>query len=267
MRRFLAHDLKSGVSRTEDVIADSGKRNSAAAAGSFKDFDLNPDLQLALERNGFRRPSPVQSEAIPAIRLGFDALVQSKSGTGKTLVFAVAVLEAIDLGYDESPQGLVLAPTREIAVQAAAVMMRLSDNKVKVAALIGGFDPERDLAKLRKCHVVVGTPGRVKHQLMDGNFRAEKVKILALDEADKMVQDSFLEDVNVICDNLPESKQTLALSATFPPELTRLVERFMRNPRHVRPAKDDQVLIGVSQFCKFAEEFPLNKVSGNAEGP
>ncbi|CAB4054937.1 DDX20 [Lepeophtheirus salmonis] len=173
-----------------------------------------------LKVNGYQVPSPIQVSALPYTLAGLDVLVQSKSGTGKTLVYVLSALSSIDVESNEL-QGLLIAPTREIAVQGAQTMLEIGGHlsKLKASTFIGGMSVEEDKLKLKKCHMAFGSPGRVKQLIEEGVMNVSQLKVFILDEADKLCEKSFKEDLSWIMRTLPEIHQTLALSATFPNSL------------------------------------------------
>lgn len=141
----------------------------------------------------------------------------------------------------------MLAPTREIAVQGSRIAMEISGplKHVKVSTFIGGTRVDDDIRKAKHCHLAVGTPGRIKQLVEEGHLKTDAIRLFVLDEADKLMEKSFYNDVTAIFNRLPANKQVLALSATYPQELAELLEKYMKNPTHVRPAKDDQVRLEV----------------------
>ena len=175
--------------------------------------------------------------------------MQSKSGTGKTAVYVVIALEMVQSSVP-GLQCLVVAPTRELAVQGASVAQQLGSSLpgLKVAAFIGGTSVAEDKVKARNCHLGVGTPGRLKQLITEGLLPTEGVRLVVLDEADKLLEPAFLTDTTDILNLMPRSKQVLALSATYPDQLASLAERFMRAPQHIRPGQASQVLHGVTQL-------------------
>ena len=215
------------------------------------------------------QPSPVQAAAIPPAKLGFDLVVQSKSGTGKTAVFVVAALEMVRPAT-AGLQALVVAPTREIAVQGATVAMQLGAAipDLKVAAFIGGISVAEDKVKARTCHLGVGTPGRLKQLITEGLLAVEAVRLVVLDEADKLLEPAFLADTTDILNLLPRSKQVVALSATYPEQLTTIAERFMRSPQHIRPGKASQVgrLLHMTHISVTPDTHHLTRLSHRSPG-
>ncbi|XP_069701300.1 probable ATP-dependent RNA helicase DDX20 [Periplaneta americana] len=214
---------------------------------------LLSDLTLkGLHRSGFRKPSPIQLKAIPLGRCGFDLIVQAKSGTGKTCVFTIIALEMLLL-QSRSLQVLILAPTREIAVQIKHVIESVGSEMkgLKVHSFIGGLPFEEDKTNLRHCHVAVGSPGRVKHLIENGFLKTDNIRLFVLDEADKLMEPSFQKDINYIFSLLPTNKQMIASSATYPDELDVFLSRYMRSPTHVSPGPDGPVLLGLKQFVSI----------------
>merc|ERR1711962_62461 len=218
---------------------------------------LSEPVLKGLKNAGFSQPSPVQILAIPPAKLGFDLVVQSKSGTGKTAVYVVTALEMIKVSAS-GLQCLVVAPTREIAVQGATVAMQLGSNLsgLKVATFIGGISLAEDKVKARTCHLGVGTPGRIKQLITEGFLTTDSVRLVVMDEADKLLEPAFLSDTTDILNLMPRSKQVLALSATYPDQLASIAERFMRSPQHIRPGQKSQVLTGVAQFVHTIAHSP-----------
>nr|XP_054504744.1 probable ATP-dependent RNA helicase DDX20 [Agelaius phoeniceus] len=241
-----------GRFRTRDVLLPGGPSD-------FGSLLLSPPVLAGLEAAGFHRPSPVQLKAIPLGRCGLDLIVQAKSGTGKTCVFATIALDAVLL---ESPatQILILAPTREIAVQIHAVITTIG---IKMEGLechvfIGGTPLSQDRSRLKKCHIAVGSPGRIKQLIELDYLNTASVRLLVLDEADKLLEEgSFQEQVNWIYSSLPVNKQMLAVSATYPESLAAALTRYMREPTFVRLNPTDPALLGLKQYYKIVNSHPL----------
>ena len=230
--------------RTADVLnAENDKRQ-------FSDLHFPEKILNGLSNAGFLRPSPVQWSALPLAKIGVDLIVQSKSGTGKTLVYVVTALNMIDTSVS-AVQAVILTPTREIAVQGARISLDIaafSMPDLKVSALIGGMSLQDDASKLKRCHIVVGTPGRIRQLIDEKYFKTEAVRFFALDEADKMLESSFKNDVTWIYNQLPPMKQVMALSATYPETLANTLTSLMRDPKHVRLDTASQVLLGLDQY-------------------
>ncbi|NWX87803.1 DDX20 helicase, partial [Nothoprocta pentlandii] len=241
-----------GPFRTRDVLVPGGPSD-------FGSLLLSAPVLAGLQAAGFQRPSPVQLKAIPLGRCGLDLIVQAKSGTGKTCVFCTVALDALLL---ESPatQILILAPTREIAVQIHAVIMAIG---IKMEGLechvfIGGTPLNQDKIRLKKCHIAVGSPGRIKQLIELDYLNTASIRLFILDEADKLLEEgSFQEQVNWIYSSLPANKQMLAVSATYPESLANALTRYMREPTFVRLNPTDPSLIGLKQYYKIVNSHPL----------
>nr|XP_056700229.1 probable ATP-dependent RNA helicase DDX20 [Euleptes europaea] len=238
--------------RTRDVLVPEGPED-------FGSLLLSAPVLEGLRAAGFLRPSPVQLKAIPLGRCGLDLIVQAKSGTGKTCVFSTIALDSLIL---ESPvtQILVLAPTREIAVQIHAVITTIG---IKMEGLechvfIGGTPLNQDKIRLKKCHIAVGSPGRIKQLIELDYLTTASIRLFILDEADKLLEEgSFQEQINWIYSSLPANKQMLAVSATYPESLANTLTRYMRDPTFVRLNPTDPSLIGLKQYFKVVNSHPL----------
>uniref|UniRef100_F7ALE3 Probable ATP-dependent RNA helicase DDX20 n=1 Tax=Equus caballus TaxID=9796 RepID=F7ALE3_HORSE len=212
-----------------------------------------------LRAAGFERPSPVQLKAIPLGRCGFDLIVQAKSGTGKTCVFSTIALDSLIL-ENLSTQILILAPTREIAVQIHSVITAIG---IKMEGLechvfIGGTPLSLDKTRLKKCHIAVGSPGRIKQLIELDYLNPGSIRLFILDEADKLLEEgSFQEQINWIYSSLPASKQMLAVSATYPEVLANALTKYMRDPTFVRLNSSDPSLLGLKQYYKIVNSYPL----------
>lgn len=237
--------------RTIDVFTET-KTN-------FESLLLSPKVLSGLKHAGFCQPSPIQLEAIPLAKCGLDLICQAKSGTGKTCVFAVCALEAVDV---KSPvtQVLVLAPTREIAHQIFSVVSTLSVSmeKLHCSLFIGGIPVEKDIRNAQSCHIAVGTPGRIRQLIQLKHIRTQSIRLFVLDEADKLLEEgSFQEQINWIFSTLGTHKQVLALSATYPEYLASYLENYMQDPVHVRINPKDVTLKGIGQYFKPVSFHPL----------
>ncbi|KAH0548896.1 hypothetical protein KQX54_004071 [Cotesia glomerata] len=218
---------------------------------------LSQRILNGLTACGFEKPSPIQLKAIPLGRCGFDLLIQAKSGTGKTAVFGVIALEMINL--DNSPhQVLILAPTREIAVQISNVFSSIGSEMqgLKVNYFVGGTPMQSDKTKIVSCHVIVSTPGRLKHLIDQKLVKIENVRLFVLDEADKLMDDSFRKDVNYIFSKLPANKQVILSSATYPENITLFTTKYMRTPLVCLPDDRSPILLGLRQFVVIVPDHP-----------
>ncbi|XP_076448682.1 uncharacterized protein LOC143285303 [Babylonia areolata] len=236
--------------RTSDVII--------SETVDFSGLLLSKPVLNGLKNAGFERPSPIQLKAIPLGRCGLDLIVQAKSGTGKTCVFSVVALEGIE-PTTSSTQVLVLAPTREIAVQIWEVMCSLGScvANLHCHTFIGGMPLQEDRRKLQLCHIAVGTPGRIQSLIEQGLLKTQSIRLFVLDEADKLLEEGFQPQINWIYSALPDNKQMLALSATYPEYLADHLTLYMRNPTFVRLNVTDPTLLGIKQYYSTVASHPL----------
>lgn len=196
----------------------------------FNDFNLSEETLKAIREKGFEKPTPIQEKAIPVLLEGKDLVGQAQTGTGKTAAFGIPVVERVN-PKEGTIQALILVPTRELAIQVAKEIKDLGKyRRVKVLAVYGGkpIFGQIDLLKRIRPQVVVGTPGRVKDLIERGILDLSKVKIFVLDEADRMLDMGFIEDIEFIFSQTPEEKQTLLFSATLPPEIRDVIRRFLK---------------------------------------
>uniref|UniRef100_H3BGM6 Probable ATP-dependent RNA helicase DDX20 n=1 Tax=Latimeria chalumnae TaxID=7897 RepID=H3BGM6_LATCH len=245
-----AHDIHARK-RTGDVLL--------TEQVDFGSLLLSEPVLKGLSAAGFERPSPIQLKAIPLGRCGLDLIVQAKSGTGKTCVFSTIALDSLIL-ENPSTQVLVLAPTREIAVQIHSVIIAIGIEmeRLECHVFIGGTPLNQDKVRLKKCHIAVGSPGRIKQLIEIGYLATASIRLFVLDEADKLLEEgSFQEQINWIYSSLPVNKQMLALSATYPESLAHHLTRYMRDPSFVRLNPTDPGLIGLKQYYKVVNSHPL----------
>ena len=220
---------------------------SSKAVSGFAGFGLPDSLLEALERCGYEQPSPIQAASIPELMLGRDLLGQAQTGTGKTAAFALPLLARIDLEA-RLPQVLVLAPTRELAIQVSEAFQRYASctKGLHVLALYGGSDFRDQIQKLRRgVQVVVGTPGRVMDHMRQGTLDVSGLQALVLDEADEMLRMGFIDDVQWVLEQLPTQRQVVLFSATMPPEIKRICQQHLQDPAEViiRTQKSDATRI------------------------
>ncbi|MHC5269159.1 degradosome RNA helicase CshA [Enterococcus sp. LJL98] len=222
----------------------------------FKDLNLSPDLLAAVERAGFEEATPIQAETIPLALEGKDVIGQAQTGTGKTAAFGLPMLEKIDAGKRQV-QGLVIAPTRELAIQTQEELHRLGrDKKIRVSAVYGGADIGRQIRQLKdNPHIVVGTPGRMLDHIKRNTLKLATVETLVLDEADEMLNMGFLEDIETIIAQVPEERQTLLFSATMPPAIKNIGVRFMKKPEHVAIKAKEMTADLIEQFYIRSKDF------------
>ncbi len=200
----------------------------------FKDIGLSPAVMRAVVDMGFEEPTPIQMQTIPPIMEGRDLIGQAQTGTGKTAAFGIPIVERID-HRSRKVQALVLAPTRELAIQVSEELTRIGRHTVlRVLPIYGGQSYDRQIRALEHgVQVVIGTPGRVIDHIRRGTLKLDAVRIAVLDEADEMLDMGFIEDVEFILQQMPAERQTLLFSATVPPPIAHLAQRYLRNPAHV----------------------------------
>jgi ATP-dependent RNA helicase DeaD len=215
----------------------------------FSELALNDAILSALDGMGFVSPTPIQATAIPFLLEGKDVLGKAQTGTGKTAAFSLPLLNKLDL-QQRKPQAIVLAPTRELAIQVAAEMKNLGQNikGLKVLEIYGGTSIVDQMRALKSgAHVVVGTPGRVQDLINRDRLHLDEVNTFILDEADEMLNMGFVDDVTWIMEHAPETAQRVLFSATMPPMLKTIVERFLREPAHIDVAGKNQTVEKVEQ--------------------
>lgn len=225
----------------------------------FNELNLSADLLAEIEKAGFVEASPIQEQTIPLALEGKDVIGQAQTGTGKTAAFGLPTLEKIRT-EEATIQALVIAPTRELAVQSQEELFRFGRSKgVKVRSVYGGLSIEKQIKALKSgAHIVVGTPGRLLDLIKRKALKLQDIETLILDEADEMLNMGFLEDIEAIISRVPENRQTLLFSATMPDAIKRIGVQFMKEPEHVKiAAKElttelvDQYYIRVKEQEKF----------------
>ena len=207
-----------------------------AAAASFSILSLDPATLANLQRLGYLEMTPIQAASLPPALLGKDIIAQAKTGSGKTAAFALALLANLN-ARRFAVQALVLCPTRELADQVTGEIRRLAraGDNIKVVTLCGGVPLRGQLATLEHgAHIVVGTPGRVMDHLARESLRLDALNTLVLDEADRMLDMGFFDDIATVAGQCPNTRQTLLFSATYPEGIPRLAARFMREPVTVK---------------------------------
>ena len=202
---------------------------------TFRELNLIPPLIKALDDVGYESPSPIQAQTIPFLLEGRDVLGQAQTGTGKTAAFALPALNRIDLNRTE-PQVLVLAPTRELAIQVAEAFQKYAHHLkgFHVLPIYGGQDYSIQLRQLKRGpHVVVGTPGRVMDHMRRGTLKLDQLQTLVLDEADEMLRMGFIDDVKWVLEQTPPTRQIALFSATMPAAIRKIAEKHLNNPEQI----------------------------------
>lgn len=222
---------------------------------TFEQLGLHAATLKQLATIGYEKPSPIQAALIPIAITGKDCIGQARTGTGKTAAFMLPTMEQVDPSLPRV-QALVLAPTRELSEQVYAESKRLAGNlKLKFALGVGGRPMGRQIDDLRGgAQIVIGTPGRVIDLLKRGHLKLNDLFIAVLDEADRMLDIGFRPDIERILKQCPADRQTLLLSATLPPEVMKLAQRYMVEPESVDLSEDRVVVDTIEQFYVTVDE-------------
>jgi ATP-dependent RNA helicase DeaD len=225
---------------------------------NFKDLPLSPEVMKGIEELGFNDLFPIQAQAIIPLLEGKDVIGQARTGTGKTAAFGIPMVERLN-PKTNSVQGLVLAPTRELAIQVAEHISRLSKYAAfKVLPIYGGESIRKQIYALeRGVHIVVGTPGRIIDHLKRGTLNLASVKIVVLDEADRMLDMGFIDDIEYILSKVPVNRQTSLFSATIDQSVMNICERYMKKPEKILVSKDEIALTQINQYYMVVN--PKNK--------
>lgn len=201
---------------------------------TFAEFGLEPKVLQAITELGFEEATPIQEQSIPLALTGSDLIGQAQTGTGKTAAFGIPLISKINR-EDEKILALIMAPTRELAIQVSEEIGKLSRFKgLRSLAIYGGQDIGRQIRGLKKKpQIIIGTPGRLLDHINRKTIRLDDVQTVVLDEADEMLDMGFMEDIQTILKLVPEERQTMLFSATMPPNIQRLAQQFLNNPQHV----------------------------------
>jgi ATP-dependent RNA helicase DeaD len=235
------------------------------AERTFAGLELSAETLASLEAKGYKAPTDCQAETIPRALTGKDLVVQSRTGTGKTAAFGIPIAEKVDVGREEI-QAVVLAPTRELAVQVAQEVSEIGRGRgVRVEAIYGGDSMDRQVEAIRAgAHVIVGTPGRVLDHLRRRTLKFDAVRVLVLDEADRMLDMGFAVEMGQIMEYVPAERQTLLFSATVPLGIRGLIYHYLSDPEWVL-LSEDQIYVKEVQhlYCltpKLHKETTLYKL-------
>ena len=219
-----------------DSAAEPATEPAAASPAPFTALPLSPAMQATLVQLGYLNMTPIQAASLPVALAGHDIIAQAKTGSGKTAAFALPLLTKLNPRWF-AVQAMVLCPTRELADQVTQEIRRLAraEDNIKVLTLCGGttMRPQRD-SLAHGAHVVVGTPGRIMDHLERGSLNLDGLNTLVLDEADRMLDMGFHDDIVYVAKHCPAERQTLLFSATYPPAIAALASRFQRNPQEVK---------------------------------
>ena len=224
----------------------------------FEDLPLSQEIINGIEELGFSNLFPIQAQAIIPLLEGKDVIGQAQTGTGKTAAFGIPMVERLD-PKNKSVQGLVLEPTRELAIQVAEHISRISKYaSFKVLPIYGGKPIQNQIYALeRGVHIVVGTPGRIIDHLKRGTLDLASVKVVVLDEADRMLDMGFIDDIEYILSNVPVNRQTSLFSATIDQSVMNVCDRYMKKPEKILVSKDEIALTQIDQYYMVVN--PRNK--------
>ncbi|HEX9017945.1 MAG TPA: DEAD/DEAH box helicase, partial [Anaerolineaceae bacterium] len=232
-------------------------------ASLFEDLGLQPELVQAVEKLGFDQPTPIQQAAIPALLNGRNVVGQAQTGTGKTAAFALPMLQSIQTGTG-AIQALVMAPTRELAIQVAEATGRMAQNtRLRVLPVYGGQAYSIQIRQLKRgVDVVVGTPGRLLDLIRQGMLDLSQVRYLVLDEADEMLEMGFIEDVESILAQVSAERQIALFSATMPEAVRSLAERYVSDPEVIAINPTRLTVAETEQrYCRVREENKLEALA------
>ena len=227
---------------------------------NFDELDISDEIKSAIDDMGFERLTPIQESAIPLALKGNDLIGQAQTGSGKTIAFAIPVLEKVFIP-DRSPQAIILCPTRELCMQVASEIAKAGSKikKLKVLAVYGGQPIGKQTRVLKKgVHVVVGTPGRVIDHIERENLDLIGIESVVLDEADEMLEMGFREDIETILANTPHQRQTLLFSATIPREIRQIAQNYQKNPKFIKISDKRQNIPKITQYafkCDIKDKF------------
>lgn len=216
---------------------------------TFNELNISVPIMKALQKMGFEEATPIQAETIPLALQGNDVIGQAQTGTGKTAAFGIPMIEKID-PKERKIQGLVVAPTRELAIQTAEELNRLGKIKgVRSMSVYGGQHMERQIRALKDGpHIVVATPGRLLDHMRRKTIRTDNIQTAVLDEADEMLNMGFIDDIRDILKNIPAERQTLLFSATMPKEIRDIATNLMNSPKEVKVKAKEMTVENIDQY-------------------
>jgi len=232
--------------KTTDVTATKGHE--------FEDYCLKRELLMGIFEKGWEAPSPIQEASIPIALTGRDILARAKNGTGKTGAYIIPILERIDVTKDKI-QALIIVPTRELALQTSQICIEISKHMgCKVMATTGGTNLKEDIMRLQQqVHVVIATPGRILDLMKKGLAVMDKCGMLVMDEADKLLSQDFKNMLDNVISFLPQDRQILLYSATFPCTVDQFIKKHMHNPYEIN-LMEELTLKGITQYYAYVQE-------------
>ncbi|MBT2571730.1 DEAD/DEAH box helicase [Planococcus sp. ISL-110] len=221
----------------------------------FSELNISETTLKSVKRMGFEEATPIQEGTIRLGMEGKDIIGQAQTGTGKTTAFGIPLIEKIDT-KDGNVQGLIIAPTRELAIQVSEELYRLGQDKnVRILSVYGGQEISRQIRALKnRPQIIVGTPGRLLDHINRRTLKLDNVNTLILDEADEMLNMGFIEDIQTIMSSVPDTRQTLLFSATMPDAIRRIAEKFMKTPEIVKIKSKEMTVENIEQFYVKAVE-------------
>ncbi|QOR66835.1 DEAD/DEAH box helicase [Cytobacillus suaedae] len=222
---------------------------------TFSELGINEELLKSISKMGFEEATPIQAQTIPLALKRQDVIGQAQTGTGKTAAFGIPLIEKIDVNV-QTIQGIVIAPTRELAIQVSEELSKIGHfNRARILPIYGGQDINRQMRALKKNpQIIVGTPGRLIDHINRKTIRLQNVHTVVLDEADEMLNMGFIEDIESILSTVPEDRQTLLFSATMPGPIQRIAERFMRDPQIVKVKTKEVTVPNIEQYYVETQE-------------
>lgn len=229
--------------------------SNSAQTNGFNQFNLSKPIMQAIVDVGYEQPSPIQQACIPVMISGKDIAATAQTGTGKTAAFALPLLEQLDV-KNKTPQALILAPTRELAIQVATALQTYATfmRGVNILSVYGGQGMDTQLRQLKKgTHIVVGTPGRVMDHLRRKTLKLHSLKTIVLDEADEMLRMGFIDDVKWILEHTPENRQIALFSATMPNPIRKIAEQYLQDPQHVAIKSETKTVSAIQQSYWLAQ--------------
>ncbi len=229
------------------------RKNENVTVMEFKDLGLSEGVLKAIEEAGYKNPTPIQEQAIPVIQMCRDVLGLAQTGTGKTAAFTIPMIDTLAGGRAKArmPRSLILSPTRELAAQISENFVKYGKyhSSLTMALIVGGTSMDEQVRKLeRGVDVLIATPGRLLDLFERGKILLADIKILVIDEADRMLDMGFIPDLEKIVSILPPIRQTLFFSATMPPEIKRLADKYLSNPKTISVSATSSTSVNVEQF-------------------
>lgn len=234
---------------------------------TFKELNVSAPVLKALEAMGFEEATPIQAETIPHAKEGNDVIGQAQTGTGKTAAFGIPMIEQFETKV-KAVQGLVVAPTRELAIQVAAEINRLGKFKgMRALAVFGGQHMDRQIRALKdRPQIVVATPGRLLDHIRRRTIRLDEIKVAVLDEADEMLNMGFIDDIKDILKQIPEQRQTLLFSATMPKEIREIATTLMKDPIEIKVKAKEMTVENIEQFfMEVPERFKFDTLTNHLD--